>query len=70
MTLLKLLRKTLNVIDSKKIARSWIVKYTSEDRIREVKLLHNSNTYNGIRPILNDTELLSELELDKSKNND
>jgi hypothetical protein len=37
------------------------VKYDSKDRIKEVKLLHESNTYTGSRTVLSDEDLLEKL---------
>ena len=56
MSLLDNLRKNPN---SK---RRWIVKYDSEERIKEVKLLYNDHEYRGERTKLNDEDLKMLLE--------
>ncbi len=61
MSLLESLRKNPN---SK---RRWIVKYDSEERIKEVKLLYNDHEYRGERKKLTDEEL--KILLEKNKNN-
>ncbi len=61
MSVLDLLRRNPN---SK---RRWIVKYDSEERIREVKLLYNDHEYKGERKKLTDEELKEILELNKNK---
>lgn len=61
MSVLDLLRRNPN---SK---RRWIVKYDSEERIKEVKLLYNDHEYKGERKKLTDEELKEILELNKNK---
>ena len=61
------LKKTLNATDSNGETRKWIVKYDSKDRIKEVKLLHESNTYTGSRTVLSDEDLLDKLINEKEK---
>jgi len=61
------LKKTLNVTDVDGNTRKWIIKYDSKDKIREVKLLHESNTYTGSRTILTDEQVLEKLINEKEK---
>jgi glycine cleavage system H lipoate-binding protein len=67
MGIIETLSKTLNVIDEDGVARGWIVKYNSQDRIKEVKLLYNPNEYDGSRTILNDEELLIKLKQERCR---
>jgi len=61
MSIIKTIQKTLNCVDAEGYPRKWIVKHDSKGKIREVKLLHQSNQYTGKRKILNDEEVLNEL---------
>ena len=62
MNLIRAIESSLDCVDSKGIARGWLVYYNSNDEIREVKSLYNPLEYTGARTVYNDTEILAKLK--------
>tara|TARA_R100001530_G_scaffold32294_1_gene25385 strand:+ start:142 stop:345 length:204 start_codon:yes stop_codon:yes gene_type:complete len=63
----KVIEKTLNCIDSKGIARGWIIYYDKDDRIKEIKSLFNPKEYTGSRYVHSDQEIIKKLKDEKLK---
>ena len=67
MNTLKIIERTLNCVDSKGIARGWVIYYDKNDRIKEIKSLFNPETYEGSRYVHTDTEIIEKLTNEKLK---
>lgn len=67
MTFLRTLKTNIGAVDSNGNPRGWIVKYTKDDEIREIKSLFNPKSYSGKRPVYTDQELVDKLESHKTK---
>ena len=68
MNLIRAIESTLDCVDSKGIARGWVLYFNSKDEIREVKSLYNPLEYTGAREVYNDTQVLAKLkEFKKNK---
>jgi hypothetical protein len=67
MNTLKIIERTLNCVDSKGIARGWVIYYDNNDRIKEIKSLFNPETYEGSRYVHTDTEIIEKLNKEKLK---
>lgn len=65
--MIKTIEKTIGCKDKKGIARGWVIKYDSKDRIKEIKSLFNPNDYKGSRPIYTDAQILIILKREKTK---
>jgi len=61
MNTIDVIKKTLGAVDSKGIARGWILYFNSKDEITEVKSLYNPETYKGARKVYTDTEIIDKL---------
>ena len=67
MNTLKVIERTLNCVDSKGIARGWVIYYDNNDRIKEIKSLFNPETYEGSRYVHTDSEIIAKLTSEKLK---
>ena len=67
MNTLKIIERTIDCVDSKGIARGWVIYYDNKDRIKEIKSLFNPETYTGSRYIHTDTEIIEKLTAEKLK---
>ena len=67
MNTINAIKRTLNCVDSKGIARGWVVYYDNKDRIKEIKSLFNPETYEGSRYVHTDSEIIEKLTAEKLK---
>ena len=67
MTFLRTLKSNIGAVDSEGVPRLWIVYYTPNHKIREIKSLYDPTNYTGKRPCYTDQELVRLLE-EKTKN--
>jgi len=59
--MIRMLERTLDVLDNEGNPRQWIVKL-NKDKIKEIKMIYEVNKYKGKYKIMNDSELITFLK--------
>ena len=62
---IKMIKKTLDAVDSNGVPRRWVVYYDNKHKLVEIKSLYNPTQYTGSRPLYDDMQMIKILMKEK-----